>query len=505
MKPMTWALVFCATFTCIFQAAGQSPRLAPEGTGGGPGTHAEYRYRAVDLGTLGGPDSYGCVPDCRDINTRGTALFNANTPAPDPLQQICPGCFPTLGVKLEKGTDTTLNPVPGGVDTFAFWVSDTNLISGWSETGLLDPITGDPAVIAVLWRGGEPTALGTFGGASSAAWSVNDAGEVVGAAANNVPDTFANSFVDYDPFPYPVSTEVHAFLWHDGVLDDLQTLGGPDSSATFLNDRGEVVGVSFVDGTPNSTTGLPTLDPFLWKDGKMKDLGSLGGTLGWASGINNAGHVIGYSNLAGDATYHPFLWRDGRMTDLQTLGGNNGSALWNNDKDSVVGWADLPGGQVHHAFLWQDGKMTDLGVVGTDACSTAYAVNARGQVVGDSGDGSGVETCGAKSHGFLWEKGGSMVDVSTLFAPLSSGLQFSGAGGINDGAEIIGIGYLPNGDYHYILLIPCDASHVDARACHASAGEFVDSGDAGAASSLGTRVVGNKIGNRFNLRKPLFR
>jgi probable HAF family extracellular repeat protein len=465
MKSTTFArtleLILCTTLTISFQAAAQP-------TGSQSAAPPTYRYRAIDLGTLGGPDSAGCVPDCRDVNSQGTALFMANTPAPDPFQQVCPGCFATLGVRRQNGRDTTLNPIPGGVDTFALWMSDTNLVSGWSETGLLDPTTGFPEVTAVLWRSGVPISLGTFGGTSSAAWSVNDAGQVVGGAANSVPDSFANSFVDYDPFPFPVSTEVHAFLWSNGVLQDLQTLGGPDSSAEFVNESGQVAGVSFVNDTPNATTGLPTLDPFLWENGEMKDLGSLGGTLGWASGINNQGHVIGYSDLVGDATFHPFLWQAGRMIDLQTLGGNNGYSIWINDADRVVGWADETGNQVHHAFLWQDGKLTDLGTIGTDPCSTAYAINASGQVVGDSGDGSGVETCGPKSHGFLWEHGGPMVDLSTLFAPLASGLQFSGAGGISDGGEIAGIGYLPNGDYHYMLLVPCDANHEDAPACHAS-------------------------------------
>src|SRR4051812_17705027 len=100
--------------------------------------------------------------------------------------------------------------------------------------------------------------------------------------------------------------------------------------------------------------------------------------------------------------------------------------------------------------------MKDLGGIGDDPCSTAFGINNRGQVVGDSGDGSGMGICGSKNHGFLSEGGGPMVDLATLFAPLASGLQMAAAGGIGDGGEIFGFGKLPTGELRFMLLIPCD-------------------------------------------------
>jgi probable HAF family extracellular repeat protein len=496
------ALALCAALTISFQAAAQSP--TPKTT-----TKPTYRYRGVDMGTKGGPNSWGCVPNCRPLNNLGSPLFDAETTTPDPFYLI--NGYTVLGVKYQNGNDTTLNPLPGGNQTRPIWISDTSLVSGFSENGVIDPTTGFPEVIATLWYGGIPISLGTLGGNASNAFAVNDWGQVVGGATNTTPDPIGGSFYylgwgpyDWIPSVFPVSTETHAFLWDQGVMHDLQTLGGPDSYALFINDFGQVAGDSLTNSTPNATTGYPTLDPFLWENGKMKDLGSLGGTLGFVGGINTWGAVIGQSNLAGDTAFHPFLWESDHMTDLKTLGGNNGGAIQINYAGTVVGWADLAGDQVHHAFLWQNGKMMDLGTVDGDPCSTAYAVNALGQVVGDSGDGSGIETCTGKSHGFLWENGGPAVDVTTLYAPLSSGLTFYAACCIGDDGSIFGIASLPNGDNHMMLLVPCDANHPDAPACHASPGETVSAVEAKAVPFAVSRTIARGTINGAELHKPPF-
>jgi probable HAF family extracellular repeat protein len=85
------------------------------------------------------------------------------------------------------------------------------------------------------------------------------------------------------------------------------------------------------------------LDPFLWEHGRMIDLGSLGGTIGFAQCANNRGEIIGFSNLSGDTTTHAFFRDDGSMKDLGTLGGNNSEAIWINDAGEIAGSADLPG------------------------------------------------------------------------------------------------------------------------------------------------------------------
>jgi len=212
-------------------------------------------------------------------------------------------------------------------------------------------------------------------------------------------------------------------------------------------------------------TGIPTQDPFLWRNGKMIDLGTLGGTNGVAIVVNSRGQVAGQSNLAGDLTFHPFLWDNGVLTDLGTLGGDAGLPLWINDAGDVVGAADLAGSQTADAFLWANGVMTDLGNLGAD--SFANAVNSERQVVGAS------QVDSTTMHAFLWEKGGPMADLNSLI-PTNSSLQLANAYNINERGEISGIG-APAGCGasdaalsfcgHAFLLIPCDENHPGVEGC----------------------------------------
>ena len=402
-----------------------------------------HQYKLIVMGTFGGPSSSVPGPSVKIVNKSRTMIGEADTPTSDLPDCFFGDCFIQHAFTWHDGVITDLGALPGVNSSAPNFINDSGEIVGVSENGLIDPLVGGPEVNAVVWKDGRLINLGTLGGNQSFGFSLNNRGQVVGVALNAIPDPFSL---------FGLGTQTRAFLWQNGVMQDLGTLGGPDAEPQNVNERGQVCGNSYTNSIPNPTTGIPTLDPFLWERGRMIDLGTLGGTIGASFYLNDRGQVAGTSNLAGDLTFHPFLWSRGVLTDLGTLGGDTGQPNWLNDSGAVIGRADLPGDQIHHGFLWSDGIMTDLGTVGTDPCSVANTINSSGQIVGSS------TTCQSGLHAFIWENGGPMVDLNTLVHP-GTGLQLISAAYISDSGEITGDAALPNGDTRAFLLIPCDEKH----------------------------------------------
>jgi probable HAF family extracellular repeat protein len=401
-----------------------------------------HRYLLKDLGTFGGPQSnVGTGYSEALLNSGGavvgaavTSALNPSAANPNPLF-VLSDQFASHAFEWQRGELIDLGVMSGlGANSGAIAINDHGVVVGISENGVND-LLGVPEISAILWRHGNIINLGTLGGNESGALAINEHEQVVGFSQNAISDSI--SLLSF-------GTQTRAFLWEEGKMRDLGTLGGPDAFAFFVNDRGQVVGESFTDSTP-------ILHPFLWQDNRMVDLGSLGGTQAYPSWLNNRGQVVGDSNLAGDSMIHPFLWSRGALHDLGTLGGTNGTALWINDEGDVVGATDTPGDQVSHAFLWRNGMMRDLGTLATDACSTAFGINSRGQVVGSSD--MCPQSPSPSPRAFLWEDG-RMIDLNTFVPPGS--LQLTFALNINDHGEIAGSGVLANGDVHAFLLIPCE-------------------------------------------------
>jgi probable HAF family extracellular repeat protein len=428
--------------------------------------HPAKHYRLIDLGTFGGRISEISIGSF-SINSHGLAVGGAETSVSQPPHSNPWSCGPGTdvyhGFEWHKGVKRDLGSLAPVDDdcSNAGGINASGEISGASENGAIDPLTGITEVRAVIWKDGHIKNLGTLGGNHSSAQWINDQGQVVGFALNKIADPY--SWFDFDILNSANGTQTRAFIWQDGKkMQDLGTLGGPDAVALSVNEPGQVDGFSYINGTPNSNNGpacppnVPTQDPFFWEQRKMTDLGTLGGTCGFPNGMNNLGQVIGQSDLKGDVFYHPFFWEKGkRMQDLHTLGGNDGSATWINDAGEVVGWANTKSG-FQHAVLWKKNgrayKAHDLGVLTGDVNSYAFMINAKSQIVGCSWTSPAF--C---NHATLWENG-AIFDLNKLIPPRSP-LSLAIAIFVNDSGEIGGVGFPPgcqNTDTcgHAFLLIP---------------------------------------------------
>ena len=276
---------------------------------------------------------------------------------------------------------------------------------------------------AFLWVDGALTDLGTLGGIQSRAAAINGSDQIVGSA-----DIF-NPFVEI----------THAFLWQDGAMQDLGTLGGTDSVATAINAAGAVVG--FSDLSPSGSHA------FEWKGGEMLDLGTLpGDTFSAAAAINHAGVIVGVSTRPNASRV--FLYANGSMVGLDELGEQ---AMSNavNDRGQLIATAFDYGDLAWHALLWRNGAVTDLGRLPRGTNSYAYGLNDAGQVVGIGQFLRNGHTL--VNHAFLWMRG-HLFDLNTRIPP-GSGWELTEAVSIADNGAITGAGIIGH-ETHAFLLLP---------------------------------------------------
>jgi len=427
------------------------------------GARRTGHYRLFDLGTLGGPRSsfsFGAAI----INDKGEATGFSDTAA---ATQNDTGfaCLDPFVIGAFFWHEGHLDLLPGLSQgcSLPTQINDRSEIIGISQNGVIDPQTGFIEDRAVVWRDGQPNDLGTFGGNQSITTAINRRGQIVGWAENSIPDQLS----------VLGATQTRAFLWQDGNLLDLGTLGGPDAFANYINDRGWVVGASFLDSNVNSVTGLPTVVPFLWRNGVMTNLGNLGGTFGEALQINNRGQVLGNSDLPGDLIAHPTFWENDRLIDLNTssVGGSLLTANWLNEEGEVVGSADFTsvGGPAFGGALWRKGVVINIDKEDSACGVEAWGKNDRGQAIGSA-------HCLGESHAWLWSHGHA-IDLNTLVSS-NAPLRLVYGIMINNRGDIAGIG------------VPPGVSDADALAFgHAFILTVVDDGDTAAEDSDSTTAA----------------
>ena len=171
----------------------------------------------------------------------------------------------------------------------------------------------------------------------------------------------------------------------------------------------------------------------------VTDLGTLGGSSSFAYGINNSGHVTGFSYPTSVSNVHAFYY-DGQMHDLGTLGSSGtpygsfsaGSGI--NDYNQIVGTTlDATGNA--QAFLWdaQHG-MESLSLTDTNG----VAINNRGQIVGETAETTGAQV----GQAFIWD-----ATTGAQSLPLLPGCILGPAANVtavNDSSTVVGFCQLSN-------------------------------------------------------------
>jgi len=274
--------------------------------------------------------------------------------------------------------------------------------------------------------------LGTLGGTNSSInWNgINDREEAVGMSETSVPDPNGE-----DVCGFGTHLICLPFLWQNGVMSALPTVGGNNGQASAINNKGQVVGYA-ENGVVDPTCPPGMIDlPVLWQKVKGKAQAQPLPTIdkdpdGVAYGINNQGQAVGFSGTC-TAVNHGVVWENNIATSLPTLGNPYAVGYAINDRGQIVGQAINSDGTPLGA-LWQDNTVTSLGgLLPGDEASFATSINNRGQVVGSSFANGGW------SHGLIWQNGVT-IDLNTLF-PESSHLYVISASNINDSGQISGM------------------------------------------------------------------
>jgi probable HAF family extracellular repeat protein len=297
--------------------------------------------------------------------------------------------------------------------------------------------------------------LGTLGGKNSSInWNgINDPGEAVGMSETSVPDPNGE-----DVCGFGTHLICLPFLWQNGVMRGLPTVGGNNGQASAINNSGQVAGYAengVVDSTcPAGVTNNRVDLPVMWTKGNAQALPTIGTDPdGVAFGINNQGQAVGYSGTCTSANY-AVVWENGTATQLPDLGTPGAIAYEINNHGQIVGQAVNSDG-TPLAALWQNNTVTSLGpLLSGDVASFATSINNRGQVVGSS-----FNSENSWSHGLIW-KNGVTIDLNTLF-PASSHLFVVSASNINDSGQIAGMAVETAGQnagniVHAFLATPVD-------------------------------------------------
>jgi probable HAF family extracellular repeat protein len=330
--------------------------------GAAPHHEAEQHaaYRVVNLGTLPGGDGSGA----RAINDLGHVVGSVDYP--DGTKR------PFL---FRQGRMREIPVPPEFRDAGAYAINNADVILGCYENS---PEIDEE--IPFIYRDGITTPLAEYtGDPRFFGAALNDAGHIAGAVSipamnRNDAAVFRDGTIVYVAAPAGtfgsqaetinsrsvIAGEANgtasqmAFLSFDGVVLPLSP-AGQHSFANDINDRNEVVGISYFPMIGGRAA--------LYSGGAVINLGTLDGLeYSEARAINNHGVIVGYAR--GNGISRAFIYDSESMVDLNTLiRHNSGWMLLEahdiNNRGQIVGWGRYHG--VYRAFLLLPIKQAENG------------------------------------------------------------------------------------------------------------------------------------------------
>ncbi len=212
------------------------------------------------------------------------------------------------------------------------------------------------------------------------------------------------------------------------AVTDLGSLGGAESAATALNNRGQIVGGADTAARGKGPEYVTYV--FLWEKGKMRRLSALNGSHAYATAINDAGQMAGaYSPDPLKASFQAARFSG---TQIKLLGGFpatvRGFSL--SQAEAINAKGQLVGVSNSQAFFWSQGHLRKLAPPTGFRGSEARALNNRGET---AGKGERLISGTTRSHAIFWGAGGAARDLGVL-----PGYTDSVARALSDTGSVVG-------------------------------------------------------------------
>jgi 6-phosphogluconolactonase len=383
----------------------------------------------------------GGTPGFAAVDYSGTFLYAANKSSNDVsayslslgvLKPIAASPFPTgsgpVSIALVRprtnplytATEIPISEGLGGIVS----ITGAAINNTGEVTGTLTSTEGGPVEAGQSNFGGERfgSAFIYAGGTTdllafdqySVGNDINQSGQVVGQTTLVPPNGFPQI---YQAFVYTYSTNTTT------VIDNVS---GRQSDALGINDAGQVTG-SLSTGTcvfPISPCNFGNTHAFIYTGSGLMDIGTLGGSYGAGTSINNLNQIVGVSSLANGTQNHLFLYAQGQMHDLGAPSGESFVNAAINNHGQIIGTAvNSTGGAT--SYIKQGLGFRKLSFL-------AGALNDNGDIVGTK------QVKNGSSHAFVLFGGVVPLDLNLLVEPSVPFL--TSADGISDNGKIVASG-----------------------------------------------------------------